>query len=355
MTGRDLPETRRRMLFIVTAISAVLGLFDSCAAQAEPVEQFYSGRQVKFFIGSPGGGGYDFYSRIVGKFLGRHIPGHPSFVMQNMPGAGGVVVANYLYNIAPRDGSEIAMLARGAATEPLLDPKDHGPKYVATKFNWIGTPQQEVGLLIVRTSAPIHSLADLKTHELVLGGTSPIAPTSYYPKLMNKLLGTKFKVVEGYKGSQEALLALERGEVDGHSSGSSSGALRERIAPWIREGKVKIIAQIGLQKDPDYPDVPLITELATNDEERQLLELVFTQQLMAWPIAAPPGVPPERVKALRDGFDVTMTDPDFLAEAARQKLIINPVTGKQIEEMLERVYATAPKLLDRLTALSTKQ
>jgi tripartite-type tricarboxylate transporter receptor subunit TctC len=333
-------------------LCAAVCLFATSPAQAQSVEQFYAGRQVKFFIGSPGGGGYDFYSRIVGRHLSRHVPGNPLFVMQNMPGAGGVIVANYLYNIAARDGSEIGMVARGAATQPLLEPNDRGPKYVATKFNWIGTPQQEVGLLIVRQPSPIQSIADLMTKELVLGGTSPVAPTSYYPRMMNKLLGTKFKVVEGYKGSQEALLALERGEVEGHSSGSSSGALRERIAPWIRDGKVKILAQIGLEKDPDYSDVALIMELAATDAERQVMVLVFSQQVMAWPIVAPPGVPPERLKALRDGFDATMKDPEFLADAAQQKLVINPVSGEKIAELLDRVYATPQELLDRVAALS---
>jgi tripartite-type tricarboxylate transporter receptor subunit TctC len=335
-------------------VAAALWLSAAPAAQAQSVEQFYAGRQVKFFIGSPGGGGYDFYSRLVGRFLSRHVPGHPLFVMQNMPGAGGVIVANYLYNIAARDGSEIGMVARGAATQPLLDPKDRGPKYVATKFNWIGTPQQEVGLLIVRQPSRVQTIADLKSQELVLGGTSSVAPTSYYPKLMNKLFGAKFKVVEGYKGSQEALLALERGEVDGHSSGSSSGALRERIAPWIKDGKVKVLAQIGLAKDHDYPDVALIAELATTDAERQVMELVFTQQVMAWPIVAPPGIPPERLKALRDGFDATMRDAEFLAQAAQQKLVINPVSGQNIAELLDRVYATPQDLLDRVAALSAR-
>src|SRR5262245_16925129 len=193
----------------IAAVAATAWLVAASPAPAQSVEQFYTGRQVKFYIGSPGGGGYDFYARIVGRYLTKHVPGHPLFVMQNMPGAGGVVVANHLYNIAARDGSEIAMVARGAGTQPLLDPKDRGPKYVATKFNWIGTPQQEVGLLIVRQPSHIQSIADLKSKELVLGATSPVAPTSVYPRLLNRLLGTKFKVVEGYKGSQEALLALE--------------------------------------------------------------------------------------------------------------------------------------------------
>jgi tripartite-type tricarboxylate transporter receptor subunit TctC len=245
------------------------------------------------------------------------------------------------------------MLPRGAATQPLLDPKDTAPKYVATKFNWIGTPQQEVGLLLVRQPSPVKSIADVKTTELILASTSSISPSSYYPKVMNKLLGTKFKVVEGYKSSQESLLALERGEVEGHSSGSSSGPLRARIAPWLKDGTVKILAQIGLEKDRDYPEVPLIMDLAANNDDRRVMELVFTQQLMAWPLAAPPDVPADRVKALRDAFDAAMKDPEFLAEAARQQLLINPVSGVKIAALLERVYQTPQELLDRLTSIAT--
>jgi tripartite-type tricarboxylate transporter receptor subunit TctC len=266
-----------------------------------------------------------------------------------------VIVANYLYNIAPHDGSEIGMVARGAATQPLLDPKDRGPKYVATKFNWIGTPQQEVGLLLVRQPSAIRTLADLKTHELILSGTSSVAPTSLFPRMFNRLFGTKLKVIEGYKSSQDALLALERGEVEGHSSGSSAAPLRERIAPWIKEGKIKVLAQIGLARDPEYPDVPVILDLATTPEERQVMELALTQQLLAWPIVAPPEVPADRVKALRDAFDATMIDSEFLAEAGRQKLVINPVSGAAINELLDRVYATPKELLGRVTSLSGRE
>ena len=340
------------MLPITGLVIAAAGLFPAPAAHAQSIEQFYSGKQVKLFVGSAAGTGYDVYARIVGRFMTKHLPGNPTIITQNMPGAGGVIVSNYLYNIASKDGLEIAMLPRGAATQPLLDPKDTGPKYVATKFNWLGTPQQEVGLLLVRQPSPIQSIADVKKHELILAGTSSISPSSYYPKMMNKILDTKFKVVEGYKSSQEALLALERGEVEGLSSGSSSGPLRERIAPWVKEGKVKILAQIGLDKDRDFPDVPLIMELGATDDERRVMELVFSQQLMAWPMSAPPGVPADRVKALRDAFDATMKDPEFLAEAARQKLVINPVSGSKIAELLERIYATPKELLDRVAALS---
>jgi tripartite-type tricarboxylate transporter receptor subunit TctC len=274
--------------------------------------------------------------------------------MQEMPGAGGMVAANYLYNIARRDGSEIGMVGRGTGIEPLLDPKDKGPRYLATRFNWIGTPQQEVGLVLMHLPSPIARMEDLRAHELIVSGTTSGAAPSYYPRLMNKVLGTRFKVVDGYKSSQEALLALERGEVDGHCSGSSSAPLRARIAPWLEAGKVKILAQIGREKDPDYPDIPLILDLAANAADRQIMELALAQQVMAWPIVAPPGIPAERVEALRAAFDATMRDPEFLAEAMRQKLIINPVSGERISALLERIYALPKDLLDRVASLSDK-
>jgi tripartite-type tricarboxylate transporter receptor subunit TctC len=323
-------------------------------ARAEPVEEFFAGKQIKFVVGSAGGGGYESYSRLIGPYLSRHLPGHPLFVMQEMPGAAGMVAANYLYNIARHDGSEIGMVGRGVGIEPVLDPKDKGPRYVASKFNWIGTPQQEVGLVFMRLPSPIATMRDLRTHELIVSGTTSAAAPSYYPRLMNKLLGTRFKVVEGYKSSQEALLALERGEVEGHCSGSSSATLRARMEPLVAAGKVKILAQLGREKDPDYPNVPLILDLAATPADRQILELAFTQQAMAWPLVAPPGVPAERVKALRDAFDAAMKDPDFLAEAARQKLIINPVSGEKIAALIDRIYASPKDVLDRVAALSER-
>ncbi len=355
-TGKMAVSRQSRRDFCIAALSGVAAIctFGSCSARAEPVEEFFSGKQIKFVVGSAGGGGYEIYSRLILPYLSRHLPGHPLFILQEMPGAAGMVAANYLYNIARQDGSEIGMVGRGVGIEPLLDPKDRGPRYVASKFNWIGTPQQEVGLVFMRLPSPIATMADLKTHELIVSGTTSAAAPSYYPRLMNRLLGTRFKVVEGYKSSQEALLALERGEVEGHCSGSSSATLRARMEPLISAGKVKILAQLGREKDPDYPDVPLILDLAATPADRQILELAFTQQVMAWPVVAPPGVPADRIKALRDAFDATMKDPDFLAEAARQKLIINPVSGEKIAALLDRIYASPKDVLDRVAAFSER-
>ena len=222
------------------------------------------------------------------------------------------------------------------------------------KFNWIGTPLQEVGLLIVRGASPVNTLKDLKVHQLMIAGTAPSAPPSFYPTVMNKVLGTKFQVISGYASLQEALFAVERGETDGYMASSASAALRDRIAPWIKEGKVKLVAQIGLSKDPRNGDVPLILELAETPIERQLMELILTQQVMAWPFVAPPGVPDDRVKALRDAFDATMKDAAFLADAAKTRTEIDPVSGLKLHELLEQIHAMPKETLDRLQSLSAK-
>jgi tripartite-type tricarboxylate transporter receptor subunit TctC len=332
-------------------VAALLVGLAPLSAAADPVEDFYRGKRIKFTVGSAGGGGYETYSRTVMRVMVRHIPGQPSFVLENMPGGGGLLAPNYLYNIAARDGIEFGMIERAAALEPLINPQDKNARFEARKFNWIGSPQEEIGLVILREPSPIRSIADLKQKELVVSGTGRTAAPSVYPRLLNNLFGTRFKVIEGYKSSNEALLAVERGEVEGHSSGSSSGTWRAQVFPWIEAGKVRILLQLGLKQDPTLPQVPLVTDFAQSEAERDMLEVVFAQQLMAWPIVAPPGVPPERIAALRAAFDKTMTDPDFLAAAGQQKLEVNPFGGAEIAQLLEHVYATPPEIVERVTAL----
>jgi tripartite-type tricarboxylate transporter receptor subunit TctC len=336
------------------AVVALAAMSAFTATYGQSVEEFYKDRRIKYILGSAGGGGYDVYTRTITKYMGKHIPGNPTFVIQNMPGAGGVVAANYLYNVSPRDGSELGMTGRASAIEPLMNPADKSAKFVATKFNWIGTPQQEIGMLLIWQPSPIKTLDDLKKYELTVSSTGRAAATSVYPRLMNNMFGTKFKVIEGYKSSQEGLFAMEKGEVKGHSSGGSSAAFRNRVDPWVKEGKVKIMLQIGMEKDLDYPNVPLITDMATNDAERQILELVLVQQVMGRPVLAPPDVPADRVKALRDAFDATMKDKAFLAEAHKQKLEVNPVGGAQINKMLDHVYATPKEVTNRVAELLAK-
>ena len=335
----------RRAAFLCKTLRMRVGLLTLFAAIATPShaqspEKFYKDRQLKFIVGSAGGGGYEFYSRLLTRHMTRFIPGNPRFVIQYMPGAGGVIASNYLFNVAPQDGSEIGMVGRATATQTLLQPDNTAVKFAPREFKWIGSPQQEVGLLIVRLPSPVNLITDLKKHEVILSGTGRMAPPSFYPRVMNGLLGTKFKVVEGYKSSQEALLALERGEVSGHSSGSSAGPLRERIGPWVKAGQVKVVAQIGMERDSAFSDVPTVLELAETDEQRAVLRLLFAQQVLAWPIVAPPKTPADRVDALRLAFDRSVTDVDFLVVAKKTGLLINPVSGKAADEFLTEVYKT---------------
>ena len=352
-------ETGKGLWASLTVCALTLGLAAGAAhaqSGAQSVEQFYKGKQIKFMLGSAGGGGYDAYTRTIVRYMGRHIPGEPTFLVQNMPGAGGLVAANYIYNVAPKDGSEVGMTGRAAAIEALINPADKAVKFEATKFNWIGTPQQEIGVLLVATNTPVKTLEDLKTHELTASSTGRAAATSVYPRLMNNMFGTKFKVIEGYKSSQEGLLALERGEVTSHTSGGSSSAFRNRIEPWLKSGKVKMMMQLASEKDPTLPaDLPLIMDLARNDSDRQILELVLVQQVMGRPMMAPPGVPADRVRALRAAFDATMKDKDFLADCDKQDLEVNPVSGAQLNAMLERVYATPKPVIDKVAQLLSQE
>ena len=324
-------------------------------AAAQSVEEFYKGRQMSLIASGSVGGGYDQYARHLARHIVNHVPGRPSLLVRNMVGAAGVIAANYLYNVAAQDGSVIGQVQRNVAFMPLLGAPASKKKKKATplkfdgrKFHWIGTPQQELGLMLVATKTGVKSLDDLKKKELTTSSTGRGAATSIYPRIMNEVFGTKFRVIEGYGGSQESLLALEKGEVDAHVSGGSSANFRNRFVPWVKDGKVIVLLQMGLEKDPAFPNAPLVVDLPMKDEDKQLFELVFAEQIMGRPFLAPPKVPADRVKALRDAFDATMKDKSYLAEAAKQKLEINPVKGERINKLLDAVYSRPKALLDRL-------
>lgn len=321
------------------------------AVAAQSVGDFYQGKIIRVIVGSGAGGGYDIYARTAMRLMSKYIPGNPGFVIENMAGGGGLLAADYLYNIATRQGLDIGVLERGAPFEHLFNAKGNLAKFDAQKFNWIGSPEQEIGLAFLRLPSSIAAIDDIRTRELVVSATTHTAPTSVYPRMLDNLFGMKFKVIEGYKSSQEALYALDRGEVEGHVSGASSGILRGQVAPWIAAGKVKVILQLGLKKDPAYPDAPLATELAGTPEEHQILDLLFAQQTISYPFVAPPGVPADRVKALRDAFDATMKDPEFQAGAQRQRLQVDPIGGADIDLLLAKVENTPPAILKRVTDL----
>jgi tripartite-type tricarboxylate transporter receptor subunit TctC len=263
---------------------------------------------------------------------------------------GSIRAANYLFNVARKDGTAIGVITREAPLIPLLEPSRAGYQFKTEEFNWIGSPQQELGLLIVNTKSPAQSIDELKLKQVAVSGTGPGSAPSVFPHVLNDVLGTKFKVVEGYPGSQEALLAVENGEVDGHVSGGSSALLRARINPWLANGQAKILMQLGFTKDPAYPQAPLVFDLVQREQDRQLFELIFTPQLIGRPFLAPPGLPLDRVALLRAGFDRTMKDAEFLAEAQKAQMDINPVDGGDIDKLLRRVFALPSDLLERARA-----
>jgi tripartite-type tricarboxylate transporter receptor subunit TctC len=264
-----------------------------------------------------------------------------------MPGAGSMKAANYIYTQAPKDGTHIAVFARGIAMQPLLD--DTGVQFEATRLNWLGSPASEVSVVFSWHTKPFKTFADLKAREMVVPATGTGADSAIFPYVMNGVLGTKFKVVSGYPGAAETLLSVERGETDGSAS-TSWGNFATAKADWIRDKKVNIILQLALRKLPLLGDVPLIMDLAVNDEDRKVLELIFARQSMSYPFAAPPDVPPARLRALQRAFELTVNDPEFLADARQQKLEIDPVGGEEIASLVRSVYASPPGVVARARA-----
>jgi tripartite-type tricarboxylate transporter receptor subunit TctC len=333
-----------RGLRLVTA--CILLSLAAFAAQADPVEEFYRGRQLSLYIGFDAGGGYDLTARALAQHMGRHLPGNPTIVPRNMPGAGSLKLANYLYGVAPRDGSEFGLFARTMPLEPLIG-KD--ATFDARRFGWLGSPSNEVSTCVAWHTAPVQSAQDLLTTELITGGTGASSPSTVFPNILNAVLGTRIRVINGYGGSTDALLAMERGEVTGNCAWGWV-PMKATKGDWLRDRKITVLLQLGMKKAPDHPEVPLALDLARTDKDRQLLELVFAPQIFARPFTAPPGLAPERLAALRRAFAATLTDPAFLRDADRQQLEIDFVSPQEIEALLARLYASPPDLIARAAA-----
>ena len=310
-------------------------------AWADPIADFYAGRSVNLYIGYSSGGGYDSYARLIARHLGKHIPGNPRIVAQNMEGAGSLRAANFFYARGAQDGTAIATFARAAAFYPLMGLQ--GANFNATQFNWLGSANTETSLCVAWASAGITSIADLKTRGMTVGGTGATDDTVQFVQILNGVLGTKMRLKPGYQGGNDVLLAMERGEVQGLCGWSYSSLLATRPR-WLAEHKINIVLQLGLTKHPDLPNVPLVLDLPMSDASRAILRLVFARQVMGRPFAAPPGVPPERVAALRQGFAETLKDPDFLADAKQAGLEINPVSGEAVQSLVADLYKIRPTI-----------
>ncbi len=315
-------------------------------ALAQPAPDL-AGKQVSVVIGFGPGSGYDTWGRIVARHIGRHLPGKPNAIPQNMPGAGSFVAINYIYSVAAKDGSVIAAIARDAALGPLSGAP--GARFDSTKLTWIGTPTTETNVCLVFHKAKVQSFEDLFKHELILGDTGPGTGTYAYPKAMNGLLGTKFKLITGFHASTDVFLAIDRGEVDGMCE-SLDSALSKR-PDWIKEKKIKFILQGGTSKNSEIPDVPFLLDLVKTDAQRQAITFLYAGQGLGRPFIAPPGMPPERIKMLRDAFNALMQDAEFKAEVDKAKLQLKPETGEKLATLVDRIYATPKEIVEQVGKL----
>jgi tripartite-type tricarboxylate transporter receptor subunit TctC len=299
-------------------------------------------KNVDLYIGYSVGGGYDIYARVIARHLGRHLPGNPTVIPKNMEGAGSVRLANFLYKAAPKDGSALGTIGRGIAFDPILG--GQGAQFKATDFAWIGSANDEVSLCVAWHKKGITRFDQLYTRELIVGGSGATSDTDLFPKVMNGVLGTKFRLVTGYPGGNDITLAMERGEVDGRC-GWSWSSIKTNHPQWVKDGTLKLLVQLSLAKHADLPDVPLIMDLVKNPEHQAILRVVFARQVMGRPFLAPPGLPAERIAALRAAFMATMKDPKFLAETDKLKLEINPVSGEAVQQLVAEIYRTPPEIL----------
>jgi tripartite-type tricarboxylate transporter receptor subunit TctC len=326
-------------LRVATLAALLLGSVVSADAQS----------QVSLLIGTTPGGGYDIYARALARHLGRHLPGHPTVIAKNVPGAGGLTLANYMYNRAPADGSEIATVQNGLPFEKLfqtLSPDGRNALFDATRFGWVGSITQTVFVTVTWHNAPVKTLKDATVRQAILGASATSSDSYVLAMLTNRLLDTKFKVVHGYPGAAEVDLAVENGEVEGEA-GKDWTTLISTRPQWIAERKINILVQLGTKPHADLKDVPMAIELAKTPEDRSVMEVVFAKFGMSRPFFAPPGVAPDRLAALRRAFDATMRDEAFLADAKQLGMVINPVRGEDVEALVTRIMGTPAALAQR--------
>ena len=328
-------------------LATLLSLAAAVPAQADDVASFYRGKQLRFVVGSAAGGTYDLLARIVAQHLPAHIPGNPSIIVQNQPTASGVVMTNELYALGPNDGTAVGVPLNGIPAEPLLKPEV--ARYDAGKLIWLGSIMREPYVAYVWHTAPVQSLSQLLTEQLVVGGTTPGSTMVDFPQLTNAVLGTKFKIVPGYGSTPLMNQAMERGETQGVAALGWEAA-KAQLSHFLADGEVKVIAQFGLQRSAMLPDVPLMIGLAKSPDDRQALAMLFSRTDIGRPLFLPPGVPADRVDVLRRAFDATMKDEAFLAEAKRIGLDIDPLTGEQVQKLVADLALSRPAVVARVRA-----
>jgi tripartite-type tricarboxylate transporter receptor subunit TctC len=315
------------------ALAAMLAL----PAQADPIADFYKGKTVTLIAGYSSGGGFDLYARTISNYLGRHIPGEPKIVVQNMPGAGSLRAASHVYNVAPKDGTAIS-LTRAPVIAPLLG-STSGAGFDVTKFTWLGSGASDLTVCALLGNPKVNSMADAMQHEFTLGGLGPGSDEDMYTKILRRLLGIKARLVTGYPGGNELTLAVERGELDGRCgwAWSSIQVLRPQ---WVADNKIKLLIQLALERSPDLPNVPSVMEFVKEERAKQIMRFVLNAQTLGRPFVAPPGIPNDRADALRKAFEDTMQDEAYRAEMKAKKLDVAPIRWQAIQTLLKDFYST---------------
>ena len=320
----------------------------AAAATAQPAEQFYKGKTIRIIVALGTGGDYDAYARLASRWLSKHIPGSPAVVVQNMPGAGGIVAANHVYNVAPKDGTVIAALHANTALAQATGTPNI--EYDARQFAWIGRTASG-GLDVHHTwhTTGITSFDQLLTREVVVGGGGPTSASVVLPSAVNSMMGSKLKVLAGFKGTAETTIALERGEIDMALQNWEN--LRRNHVDWLRDKKINLIVQYALQRHPEMPDVPTIMELSKNDEQRQVWTLLLRPSTIGYSLTLPPGVPSDRVAALRKAFSDMTKDPEMRAEAEKLNLPLEPIEGEKLEEAVQSLFKVEPAAIAKVKSL----
>ena len=338
-----MPVDRLSWLTAVVLSAALAG-----PAQAQSAEDFYKGKTITIVVGYTTGGGFDLYGRILANYLGKHIPGQPRIIVQNMPGAGSLRAASHIYNVAPKDGTVFA-LARAPVIAPLLG-QTASSDFDVTKFTWLGSGASDLTVCALLGNPKVHTMADALKVDFTLAGSGPGSDEDMYTKILRKTLGVKAKLVTGYPGGAEMTLAVERGEVDGRC-GWAWSSIKISKPDWIAEKKIKVLNVLALERSPELPDVPAIMEFATEDRTKQIFRFVLNAQVLGRPFVAPPGVPEDRADALRTAFEATMKDEDYLADMKAKKLDVAPIRWRDIPPLLADFYATPQSVVEETRAI----
>jgi len=343
-------ETNMRIISSAAAVVLLAGLNSQASAQTP--EQFYAGKNIDFVIGYPTGGANDVWARVIARHIGKHIPGKPNVIPKNQPGAGSFLAVNTVYSVSPKDGTVLAIGAPTIALDEKLGTQ--GVRFKTAELGWIGRSDALINIVFTWQTSKVKTFADAQKYESTLSGTGAGSTVSIYPTVMNNVYGTKFKIIMGYKGSAEAQLAVERGEVEGHSTAWT--AVKVAHPDWRPSKKISILAQFALNPHPDLKDVPTAVSLARNDEERQIVSAIVAAADIGLAFFTTPGVPADRLAALRRAFDATMKDKDFLDEVEKLKLTASPMKGEDLQQLITKVTSLSPTMLEKVrTAYTANQ